>query len=74
MAELLAEVLSHDTGAVLVAGLAGVVTRGIIVDMVGRAVLFQLNLAAMHGPQPMLLFLFAWWSAVMHMFLGWEVS
>ena len=52
LAELFTEVLRHDAGARLVTTLSWVVTWLVVVDRVGGAILLQLNLAAVHGPQP----------------------
>ena len=57
MAELFAEVLSDDTAAVLVAGLARMVAGRVVEDVVVAGVFFELDLAAVHGPQPVLFFL-----------------
>ena len=57
MAELFAEVLGDDTTAVLVAGLARMVAGRVVEDVVVAGVFFELDFAAVHGPQPVLLLL-----------------
>lgn len=67
LAELLAEVAALDARTALVARLCWwVVTRSEVVHVVAAAVLLQLNLATVHGPQTVLLLLLAWRRKVLH--------
>lgn len=53
LTEFLTEILGHDTGTVFITAEARVVTGLVIMyHLTAVVILLQLNLATMHGPQP----------------------
>lgn len=52
LAELLAKILGHDTGAGLITSLSRMITRLVVIYRVCSAIFFLLNFAAVHRPKP----------------------
>jgi hypothetical protein len=52
LAEFFTEVLGHDTGTRLITSLSWMVAGLVVVHRIGRAIFLELNLAAVHGPEP----------------------
>lgn len=73
LAEFLAKVLCTDARTERITGQSGVVTGRKVVDVVAARIFFQLNLAAMHGPQAVFLLLLPGRSIISHRLFCWNV-